>query len=315
MRIINGRHNAQKINGPVAATIGNFDGVHLGHQALLGHLKTVAAQSQKPAMLITFEPSPQEFFLGDNAPGRLTRLREKLRLLQELDYVVMLPFNHSLAQQSAEQFVRYTLQQELQVDYLLVGDDFHFGKNRLGNFALLKSMADKQRFVVEKTKMMTVHGERISSSRIRTALQNGDLVTAQRLLGRPYCMLGRIVQGQQRGRTIGFPTANVFLQRHRSPILGVYAVKVHGLAKDAFYGVANVGNRPTVGGTRSLLEIHLFDFYEDIYGKYIKVEFCHKIRDEKRFASFAVLKKQITIDAQQARVFFALEQTQTSAKN
>ena len=309
MQIINGRHNAQKINGAVAATIGNFDGVHLGHQALLEHLKTVAAQSQKPSMLITFEPSPQEFFLGDNAPGRLTRLREKLQLLQTaaLDYVVVLPFNYSLAEQPAEQFVRHTLQRELQVDYLLVGDDFHFGKNRLGNFALLESMTDTQSFVVEKAKTKTLHGERISSSRIRAALASGDLVTAECLLGRPYHMLGRVAHGEQRGRTIGFPTANIFLQRHRSSILGVYAVRVYGLATDAFYGVANVGNRPTVGGTRSLLEIHLFDFYEDIYGKYIKVEFCHKIRDEKRFASLTLLKKQITIDIQQTREFFALK--------
>lgn len=307
MRIINGLKEKKLINAPVAATIGNFDGVHLGHQAILENLQLVAKKMQLPSMLITFEPSPQEFFLKDNAPPRLTRLHEKLRLLETmcLDYVVILPFNKALSMRSAEYFAKQILQDDLQIQYLLVGDDFHFGKNRLGNFALLQSLADNEKFMVASMPTIRLHGERISSSRIRSALESGDLETAERLLGRPYSMLGTVVEGQKRGRTIGFPTANIFLERHRSPVLGVYAVKVYGLKKTIIQGVANIGNRPTVDGTRSLLEVHLFDFNRDIYGEGIQVEFCHKIRNEKRFANFSLLEQQISQDVIVAKKFFA----------
>ena len=192
MQIINGFHNTQQILGPVVATIGNFDGVHLGHQAILERLHKKARQLNLASMLITFEPSPQEFFLATNAPARLTRLREKLRLLQtaELDYVVVLLFDERLSSQTAEQFAVKSLRQDLQVKYLLVGDDFRFGRNRLGDFSLLQAMADGKDFIVENMPTVKLHTERVSSSRIRSALESGELTTAERLLGRPYSMLG-----------------------------------------------------------------------------------------------------------------------------
>lgn len=301
-------HDLKQLNTPIAATIGNFDGVHVGHQRLVELLCAQAKEHNLPSAVITFEPSPQEYFLKANAPARLTRLREKLALLDntDVDYVIVLPFNHSLADMSAEAFVTDMLQQQLQVKYLLIGDDFKFGRNRMGNFALLQSMADGERFTVANMNTQCSNDERISSSRIRLALEAGDLASAERLLGRAYSMLGKVAHGQQRGRTIGFPTANLFLERHRSPVLGVYAVKVYGIDGKILKGVANVGNRPTVDGTRSLLEVHLFDFKQDIYGMPLHVEFCHKIRDEKRFDSFDLLKAQIQKDSISAQKFFQL---------
>ena len=291
---------------PVAATIGNFDGIHLGHQKLIGDLCKKAEELGLPSMLITFEPTPQEYFLKDNAPARITRMREKLALLKNtaIDYVVILRFDKTMADMSAEDFINLVLRRDLNVHYLLVGDDFHFGKNRLGDFALLESFANSDNFVVENMQTQRLHDERISSSRIRIALQEGDLATVERLLGRPYSMLGRVTHGNKRGRTIDFPTANIFLKRHRSPVLGVYAVKVYGVGTEVLYGVANVGNRPTVDGTRSLLEVYLFDFNKDIYGVALQVEFCHKIRDEKRYDSFELLKQQIKQDVKAARYYF-----------
>jgi riboflavin kinase/FMN adenylyltransferase len=298
----------QHLQEPIAATIGNFDGVHIGHQALISLLSEAAVAENLPSAVITFEPSPQEYFLGSNAPARLTRLQEKLALLEntDIDYVIVLPFDQQLADMSADDFVKKLLVQQLQVRYLLIGDDFHFGKNRLGNLALLQSLSDELGFKVKPMPTERLHDERVSSTRIRFALEAGDLATAEPLLGRPYSMLGRVAHGDKRGRTIGFPTANVFLQRHRSPVLGVYAVKVYGLANDPIYGVANVGNRPTVDGTRSLLEIHLFDFNTDIYDQEIQVEFCHKIRDEKRYDSFELLEQQIDRDVMAAKKYFAI---------
>lgn len=297
-------HDLTQLTLPLAATIGNFDGVHLGHQALLAKLISEAKQRGLASAVISFEPSPQEHFLGANAPARLTRLDEKVAVLENtgIDYFIVLPFNTELANLSAEDFVREVMQQALQIVYLLIGDDFHFGKNRLGNYALLQSMASAQ-FVVENLPTERLHDERISSSRIRLALEEGDLASAERLLGRPYSMLGVVAQGEQRGRTIGFPTANIHLERHRSPVLGVYAVKVYGIGAEPVNGVANVGNRPTVDGTRSLLEVHLFDFDADIYGTALQVEFCQKVRDEQRFESFEMLREQIGQDVIAARAF------------
>lgn len=297
-----------QLNTPIVATIGNFDGVHVGHQALIETLCQDAKARHLPSAVITFEPSPQEYFLKANAPARLTRLREKLALLSktDIDFMIVLPFNTALADMGAQTFITDILQQQLQVKYLLIGDDFQFGKNRLGNFALLQSMANGDAFSVANMQSHCLHGERISSSRIRQALESGDLATTERLLGRPYTMLGKVAHGQKRGRTMGFPTANLFLKRHRSPVLGVYAVKVYGLGDKSIYGVANVGNRPTFDGTRSLLEIHLFDFEQDIYGMPLQVEFCHKIRDEQRYESFELLKAQIQKDSISAQKFFQL---------
>ncbi len=305
MRLI---RDVTSVKQPMAATIGNFDGVHFGHQAILANLCSTAKQLNLPSMLIIFEPTPQEYFLQDNAPARLSSLREKLRLLQQtdIDYVMVLNFTAALANMSAEKFVTEILQQQLQVQYLLIGDDFHFGKNRLGDFALLQAMQNEQ-FQVMNMPTKRSKDERISSTRIRNVIGSGDLEQAIPLLGRTYSMLGKVIHGDKRGRTIGFPTANVLLKRHRSPVLGVYAVKVYGIDNKILHGVANVGNRPTVGGTRSLLEIHLFNFSDDIYGQNIQIEFCHKLRDEKRFDSFDELKNQIWHDADQAKQFFGVQ--------
>ncbi|MBI5462140.1 MAG: bifunctional riboflavin kinase/FAD synthetase [Gammaproteobacteria bacterium] len=312
MHLIRGLHNLTPALRGCAATIGNFDGVHLGHQAVLGQLAERAAALHLPTTAIIFEPQPQEYFSPEQAPPRLTRLREKLVALRRfsIDRVLCLSFNRALAELSAEQFVQRVLVDGLGVRYLVVGDDFRFGKDRVGDFDFLlragERAAKSERFQVAHMHSFELNGERVSSTRIRAALQVGDLHSAEQMLGRGYRMLGRIAHGDKRGRTIGFPTANLFLHRHSTPVQGVFAVEMYGLDAEPYYGVANVGTRPTVDGTRSLLEVHLFDFAGDIYGRQVAVEFVHKIRDEKRFASFAELKAQIEQDAQQARAFFAL---------
>jgi riboflavin kinase/FMN adenylyltransferase len=288
------------------ATIGNFDGVHLGHQALIRQLLQTSAAMQLPSVLITFEPQPNEFFARQQAPARLMRLREKCLIFRDfsIDYVVCLRFNKTLAALSPAAFVRTILVDRLKVSHLVVGDDFHFGAGRAGDFALLQKLGATWNLTATQIDSYQQADQRVSSSRVRAALQQGDMATAQALLGRGYCLSGRVVHGHKRGRMIGFPTANVFLHRKTVPISGVYAVKIQGLEKKALLGVANVGIRPTVGGTYSLLEVHIFDFQHDIYGQPIIVEFIKKLRDEVRFESFELLQRQILKDAEEARGYF-----------
>lgn len=306
MELIRGLYNLKSKHRSCVATIGNFDGVHLGHQQLIARLKQQARQFNLPAVVITFEPQPNEFFGGEKVPARLTRLREKLAALQDcgVDKVLCCPFNQTFADLSPEEFIDRILIQGLGVRCLIIGDDFRFGHARKGDFALLQKAADKNNFILEKMPTMAIMEERVSSTRVRKALEIGDLKTAEKLLGRPFTLSGRVAHGDKRGRIIGFPTANIYLHRKKVPIMGVYVVKMHGLANKAIPGVANVGNRPTVGGSRSLLEVHLFDFNQDIYGKHVTVEFIHKLRDEKRYDSFELLKQQIFRDAEQAREYF-----------
>lgn len=306
MELIRGLYNLRAAHKGCAVTIGNFDGVHLGHQRVLKDVKAVAAEKGLATCVIIFEPQPEEFFLGEKAPARLTRLREKLQLLKtcEIDWVLCLRFNARFSQLSADDFIKHVLVEGLAVKYLVVGDDFRFGYQRSGDFAQLQSAASEQGFALDNIHTITNHKQRISSTLIREALATGDLVAAKRLLGRSYGMTGRVAHGDKRGRIIGFPTANLYLHRKVSPILGVYCVTVHGLGDKPIYGVANVGNRPTVDGTRTLLEVHLFDFDQEIYGRYVRVAFEHKLRDEKRYDSFDELKQQIFKDAEQARAFF-----------
>ncbi len=306
LQLIRGLHNIKPQQRACVATIGNFDGLHLGHQAVIEQVAAQAASMNLPATLIVFEPQPLEFFHGKTAPARLTRLREKLLVLREsaIDNVLCLHFDASLAALTPQAFIQHILVDGLAVKYLVVGDDFHFGKDRVGDFGLLTQLGERYGFTVASMHTVNQQDERVSSTRIRYALETGDLDLAKRLLGRPYSMCGRVTHGDKRGRLIGFPTANIYLHRHVTPVLGVYAVTVHGLAVEPLYGVANVGKRPTVDGTRSLLEVHIFDFDQDIYGRYIEVEFVMKLRDEKRFDSFDLLKAQIFKDAQQARTFF-----------
>lgn len=306
MELIRGLHNLRAAHRGCVATIGNFDGVHLGHQAVLGQLSGKAAELGIPSVVITFEPQPQEYFAPETAPPRLTRLREKLKALvrYSVDRVLCLGFDQKLAALSADDFIKTILVDGLGVRYLVVGDDFRFGQQRRGDFTLLQEAGAHYGFQVVAMHTFYIDDERVSSTRVRNALAEGDLNTAEKLLGRPYRMCGRVAHGDKRGRTIGFPTANIHLHRKRTPVEGVYAVELFGLDVEPVAGVANVGTRPTVDGTRSLLEIHLFDFDADIYGRYVSVDFVHKLRDEKRFDSFEILKQQIMQDAENARSWF-----------
>lgn len=306
MEFIRGLHNLRPRHRDCVATIGNFDGVHLGHQAVLGQVAEKAGQLQRPTTVILFEPQPQEYFAPDTAPPRLTRLREKLLALRRfsVDRVLCLPFDQRLAQWSANEFIQQILIEGLGVRYLVVGDDFRFGKGRQGDFHLLQSVGVTQGFAVATMHTFNIDNARVSSTRVRAALAAGDLHGAEKLLGRPYRLCGRVAHGDKRGRSIGFPTANIHLHRHATPVQGVFAVELFGIEGEPVAGVANVGSRPTVDGTRSLLEVHLFDFDRDIYGAYVHVDFLLKLRPEKRFDSFADLQQQIHRDADQAREFF-----------
>jgi riboflavin kinase/FMN adenylyltransferase len=307
MELIRGLHNLRPEHHGSVATIGNFDGVHLGHQAVLRQVRAQAERFGAPMVVIVFEPQPREFFAGANAPARLTRLREKLLALMRygVDRVLVLRFDGRLAAIPAAEFIRRILVEGLGVKHLVVGDDFRFGHGRRGDFRLLAEAGRSAGFEVASMHPVQVDGVRVSSTRIREALACGDFVSAERLLGRPYALSGRVAHGDKRGRTLGFPTANVFLHRRVAPVSGVFSVRVHGLPGGAVNGVANIGRRPTVGGQRVQLEVHLFDFEADIYGCHIDVELCHKVREERRFASFDALKAQIQHDAHAARQFFA----------
>jgi len=296
MQVIRGLHNLRAEHRGCVATIGNFDGVHLGHQAVFRNLRERAAAFGLPTTVVTFEPQPQEFFAPDAAPARLTRMREKLQALKDagIDRVVLLEFGRKLASMSARQFVQQLLVDGLDVKFLYVGDDFRFGRGRVGDINLLRQVGEARGFEVANMNTFMDGEARVSSTRIREALAQGNLDLAERNLGRPYQICGRVAHGDARGRTIGFPTANIDLHRKVSPVHGVFAVMVHGLAEGSLPGVANIGNRPTVtGDSRYLLEVHLFDFSRVIYGEHVGVEFRKWLRDERRFESFDALRQQI----------------------
>ncbi len=310
MQIIRGLHNLRPEHKGCVATIGNFDGVHLGHRAVFEQLLKRAEESGLPATVVTFEPQPMEFFAPDAAPARLTRLRDKLDALHSvgIERVVVLEFGTKLAAMGAQVFVRELLVDGLGAKLLYVGDDFHFGKNREGDFQLLQEMGRLNGFAVENMYTFAMGEARVSSTRIRQALAAGDLRQAAENLGRPYRICGRVAHGDARGRQIGFPTANLDLHRKVSPLRGVFAVKVYGLGADVVFGVANIGNRPTVeGDSRYLLEVHLFDFDRQIYGSHIQVEFLKRLRDELKFESFDALREQIALDTAQAREVLGLD--------
>ncbi len=280
------------------ATIGNFDGVHRGHQTVLQQLVSQAQKLQLPTTIIIFEPQPQEFFSPETAPARLTRLREKLQAMTRyaIDRVLCLRFNANFAAWTAEEFIQRVLVHGLGVQHLVVGDDFRFGHCREGHFMTLQQAGQHQGFTVEKWQTFILEGTRVSSTRIRDALTCGNLQTAKELLGRPYTLCGRVTHGQQRGQRLGFPTANLPLQRRVSPLSGVFAVLLHGLGNPPRPGVANIGTRPTVDGHHLVLEVHLFDFKDSIYGRQVEVEFVQKLREEKRFNTLFDLTQQIQQD-------------------
>ena len=293
---------------PIALTIGNFDGVHLGHQAILSRLKDTASRLGLPACVMTFEPHPREFFAPDQAPVRLSSLREKLTCLiqTEVDCIHICRFNYDFARIGSEQFIADILNKELAVRWLLIGDDFRFGARRAGDFAMLQSAGLQSNFTVESMGSVTVDGERASSSGVRKALAAGDMEQAANLLGRPYVIDGSVRHGDKIGRQLGFHTANIRIKHNPLPMSGVFAVEVAGLGDKPLPGVANLGIRPTLGGTRPLLEVHLFDFVRDIYGAHLSVRFVHKLRNEQRFPNLDALKAQIAADAMAARAFFKL---------
>ncbi|MFC3114325.1 bifunctional riboflavin kinase/FAD synthetase [Cellvibrio fontiphilus] len=304
---IRGLHNLRPWHRGCVATIGSFDGVHLGHQAILRQLMDVSRYYNLPAVVIVFEPQPHEFFSGDKAPARLMRLREKVQALLAagVSRVLCVQFNQALRNLTAEAFVERVLLDGLAIKHLVVGDDFRFGCDRRGDFALLQRLGRERGFGVTDTCTLELGGERVSSTRIRQLLEMGDFNQAENLLGRPYSISGRIAYGQQLGSKLGVPTANVHLRRYRSPLHGVFTVTVKFADGSLHSGVANVGIRPTVSGDKKpLLEVHLFDFSRRVYGAKIDVVFHSKLRDEQKFNSLDELQTQLQRDIAQGREFF-----------
>ncbi|MBB6342405.1 riboflavin kinase/FMN adenylyltransferase [Pseudomonas fluvialis] len=306
MQLVRGLHNLKPALRGCVATIGNFDGVHRGHQAILQRLRERAAELRLPSCVVIFEPQPREFFAPDNAPVRLSRLRDKLELLAAagVDRVLCLAFNRRLRELSAADFVRTVLVEGLGVQHLEVGDDFRFGCDRAGDFSFLEQAGRQFGFSVEDAITIELDGDRVSSTRVRNAAQVADFALAQQLLGRPFSISGRVLHGQKLGRQLGTPTANVQLKRRRAPLNGVYLVSVE-LDGRVQPGVANIGMRPTVAGDgRAHLEVHLLDFAGDLYGRRLTVVFHQKLRDEQRFASLEALKAAIDADIASARAYW-----------
>lgn len=292
---------------PVALTIGNFDGVHRGHQFMIARTIEVARARGIESCALTFEPHPREFFAGDTAPTRLTSLREKTELLAELGIgrVHVQRFTPEFAQLPPDGFIRHVLHDTLQSRWILVGDDFRFGAGRAGDYSRLKTAGEQFEFDVEAIPTVQHEGVRISSSAVRAALRAGELDRARMLLGRAYSISGRVIHGEKLGRTLGFATANIALEHNRPPLMGIFVVRVRGLGEGVRDAVASLGYRPTVTDERrALLEVHLFDFDADVYGQLIRVEFLHKLRDEEKYPDLDTLKAAIARDCVNARDYF-----------
>ncbi len=304
---INGLSSLKIQHRACVATIGSFDGVHRGHRALLDKVVELAKRAQLPSLVMVFEPQPNEYFSRERRPARLMRLREKVAALfaTGIDRVLCVRFNEAFRSLTAEQFVKEVLVSGIGLKHLIIGDDFRFGCDRAGDFQLLKKSGQVYDFGVEDTNTQQEQGERISSTRIRSLLEEDKLREAAELLGRDYNVCGRVIYGKQLGRSINVPTANIGLGRYRSPVQGVYAVKL--LVEDnAFDAVANVGVKPTVDGSgRPVLEVHAIDEQLDLYGKWVNVQFFSKLRKEKRFSSVEELKQQIQRDIENAKIFFS----------
>ncbi|NVJ66063.1 MAG: bifunctional riboflavin kinase/FAD synthetase [Gammaproteobacteria bacterium] len=314
MRLIRGLYNCPKqlFSQGSVATIGNFDGVHLGHQAIIKKLTAKAIDLSLPSVVVLFEPHAQEFFRPEQAPARLYKLTGKIMALKKLgvDYVLCLRFADELANLSAQDFVRRVLNQHLNIKHLFIGDDFRFGHKRQGDFELLKSYD----FAVEANQSVTIELDdsevRISSSLVRDLIEQGQFALTSKVLGKNYRIHGKVAHGDKQGRQIGVPTANIALKRRKSPLKGVYAVKVYmaneadGNDGDVLNGVANIGRKPTLKDSSERLEVHLLDFDKDIYGRRISVEPIAKIRDEQKFESIEALKKQIQHDIKTAQAIF-----------
>lgn len=307
MELVRGVHNLRPRHRGCVATIGNFDGVHAGHRAIIAQLATRARTLGLPSVAMVFEPQPREFFAPEQAPARLMTFREKCEVLasQGIDRVLCVKFDNRFSAQSAQEFCDNILIKGLGIRHLVVGDDFRFGHDRSGDFIFLQKAGESAGFTVEHTCTFEMDGERVSSTRVRETLERSDFDTAARLLGQPFFMSGRVMHGNQLGRTLGVPTANLLPKRIRTPISGVFVVEVEGLEGGRRQGVANLGTSPTVNGQRVRLEVHLFDFNQDIYGCQVRVIFRHKIRDEQKFDGLDALKAAIQQDIQTARQYFS----------
>ncbi len=305
MKLFYGLQQLKELKSNLAVTIGNFDGVHRGHQALLEKLRANADAMSLPTLVMLFEPQSAEYFKKEEAPARLSTLREKLHQLAKLkvDYVCCLKFDHLLASMPAHEFAENVIFSKLGSKYLLVGKDFRFGKKREGDFTLLELLGRQHDCVVEHLSDFTLGDQRVSSTQIREALKLGQLDIASNFLGRPYSMCGRVVRGDGRARLLGFPTANIKMSRQNIPLKGVYCVRVNRLGTQTLMGVANIGCRPTLDGSQYVLEVHLFDCEESLYGELLHVSFLHKIRDEMKFASIDALIAAIHKDVLFAKHF------------
>ena len=308
MELIRGRHNLRPHHRGCAVTIGAFDGVHLGHQSVLSHLRQQAVSLEVPTTVVTFEPLPREYLRPLEAPPRITTLRDKWPLLAEcgVDRVLCLPFNEPLRQLSAREFVEKVFVSGLGVRYLAFGDDFRFGNRREGDLDFVRALSDEFGYAVAPTPTLELGGGRVSSTRIRVALAEADFELAARLLGRPFELAGRVLHGQKLGRQLGAPTANIALHRIRSPLQGVYAVRVCGGGLEQVPGVANVGVKPTTGKSlEATLEVHVLEGSPNLYGERLSVRFRHKLRDEQKFPSLDALKAGIAADKANARTWLA----------
>ena len=303
MELVRGLHNISQRHVGCVLTVGNYDGVHLGHQQMIGVLRSRAAEFNAKATVMAFEPSSKEFIDPEGAPPRLTRWREKFIALEDrgVDRLVTLRFDERMRAMTPQGFVDELLVEGLGTRHMVVGDDFRYGCNARGNIETLREAGKRLGFTVEQLPPYLVDGLRVSSTAVRARLEEGDYAGAARLLGRRYRMMGRVVHGNRLGRTLGFPTANVRLMRRKSPVHGILAVRVYGVAESPLAAVASLGTRPTVGGKEVLLEVHIFDYRGELYGKEIEVEFVAKLRDEIKFESLDELIVQMKVDAEQAR--------------
>lgn len=306
MELIRGLHNISPHHHGCVLTIGKFDGIHQGHQAVLNKVLQQADKLNLPAVVMVFEPQPEEFFAPEHAPARLSLLRDKYVGMKQIGVhrLLCVRFGAEFSSMSPQDFIKKLLVDKLGVKFLVVGDDFKFGVGRSGNFDMLTTQGKILGFNVVSTQSFRLHDSRISSTAIRNAISNNDFSLAKAMLGHPFEVSGKVVHGQENGRKIGFPTANILMKRTKSPVNGVFAVQVKH--KDHIYdGVANVGYRPTLNGNVLQLEAHLFNFNEDLYSTYLRVEFVSKIRDEIKFSDFQTLTTQIEKDAQQAKMLLA----------
>ncbi len=303
MELVRGLHNISRRHRGCVLTVGNYDGVHLGHQQMIGALKARAHQLRSAATVLVFEPSSKEFIDPDGAPPRLTRWREKYLALEPLgvDRLVTLRFDECMRAMTPQDFVDELIVRRLGARHMVVGDDFRYGSNAGGTIDTLRAAGQAHGFGVEQIPPFLLDGVRVSSTAVRERLEFADFPGAARRLGRPYRMLGRVVHGRQLGHTLGFPTANLRLMRRKPPLWGILAVWCYGIESRALPGVASLGTRPTVDGTEPLLEVHVFDFSGDLYGRVIEVEFVAKLRDEIKFASLEAMRVQMKLDAAQAR--------------